>query len=125
MSRVAKGTEYLDSESIRRIFDRMNRLGIKRVELARSLGFSNGSYMTRLEKGELRIQKSQVEKWAVALSTTPDYILGNTDEANDIQYANKKDRQMQKFLVYRKNMTEEEFKLWMKIGQDIVNVRKG
>lgn len=125
MSRVPKGTEYLDEASIKRIFARMNSLGIKRVDLSRSLGFSNGSYITRLENGELRIQKSQVSKWAAALQTTEDYILGNTEDASAIDYMDKEDRYLRKIRMLCENMTESEKKLWIKIGQEIVNARKG
>jgi transcriptional regulator with XRE-family HTH domain len=123
MPRVPKGTEYLDADSIRRIFDRMNSLGMKRVELSRSLGFSNGSYITRLEKGEIRIQKAQVAKWASALQTTPEYILGETDDASSVTYLDKKSMKMRQITLLRENMTDSEFKLWIKIGQDILNAR--
>lgn len=125
MSRVPKGTEYLDEASVKRIFARMNSLGIKRVDLSRSLGFSNGSYITRLENGELRIQKSQVSKWAAALQTTEDYILGKTEDASTIDYMDKEDRYLRKIHTLYENMTESEKKLWIKIGQEIVNARKG
>lgn len=125
MSRVPKGTEYLDEASVKRIFARMNSLGIKRVDLSRSLGFSNGSYITRLENGELRIQKSQVSKWAAALQTTEDYILGKTEDASTIDYMDKEDRYLRKIRMLHENMTESEKKLWIKIGQEIVNARKG
>jgi len=125
MSRVPKGTEYLDEASVKRIFARMNSLGIKRVDLSRSLGFSNGSYITRLENGELRIQKSQVSKWAAALQTTEDYILGKTEDASSIDYMDKEDRYLRKIRMLNENMTESEKKLWIKIGQEIVNARKG
>lgn len=125
MSRVPKGTEYLDEASVKRIFARMNSLGIKRVDLSRSLGFSNGSYITRLENGELRIQKSQVSKWAAALQTTEDYILGKTEDASTIDYMDKEDRYLRKIRMLNENMTESEKKLWIKIGQEIVNARKG
>ena len=103
----------------------MNSLGIKRVDLSRSLGFSNGSYVTRIEKGELRIQKSQVSKWAAALQTTEDYILGKTEDAYSIDYMDKNDRYLRKIHMLHENMTESEKKLWIKIGQEIVNARKG
>ena len=125
MSRVPKGTEYLDEASVKRIFARMNSLGIKRVDLSRSLGFSNGSYITRLENGELRIQKSQVSKWAAALQTTEDYILGKTEDASAIEYMDKEDRYFRKIRILFDNMTESEKKLWIKIGQEIINTRKG
>ncbi len=115
----------MDEASVKRIFARMNSLGIKRVDLSRSLGFSNGSYITRLENGELRIQKSQVSKWAAALQTTEDYILGKTEDASAIEYMDKEDRYFRKIRILFDNMTESEKKLWIKIGQEIINTRKG
>lgn len=123
MARVPSGTEYLDAESVRRIFDRLNQLGMKRIDLARSLGFANGAYMTRLEKGELRIRKDHIAKWATALQTTPEYILGLTEEANDVKYLSKNDRQLRMFRVFQSTMSEDDFKLWMKIGQEIMNAK--
>lgn len=127
MSRVpVSEDEYLDEASVRRIFARMNALGMKRVELSRALGYSNGAYMTRLEKGELRIRKENAPKWANALQTTTEYIFGQTDDPLDASvYLDKKDRQIQKMLLLHENMTESELKLWLKIGQDILNARKG
>lgn len=123
MSRVPKGTEYLSEDSIHRIFARMNELGMKRVELARAMGFKNGSYITRLENGEIRIQKAHVSKWATALQTTSEYLLCETEDPNLGSYMSKKDRELNKILSIRKNMTENELKLWIKIGHDIVNSR--
>lgn len=124
MSRVRKGTEFLSDDAVRRILARMNSIGMKRVELARLLGYSNGSYVSRLEKGEMRIPVERVEQWASALQTSADYILGNTEDA-DVPYMTKKDKQIRKVQSLRDNMTEAELKLWIKIGQDIVNARKG
>jgi transcriptional regulator with XRE-family HTH domain len=125
MPRVPQGTEYLSEDSIRRIFDRMNSIGLKRAELSRMLGYSNGSYITRLEKGELRIPIDRVEQWASALQTSSDYILGKTDDANCFTFMTKKDKDLRKISSLRSNMTEAELKLWIKIGQDILNARKG
>lgn len=124
MSRVPKGTEYIDDEAVRRIFARMNELGMKRVELCRELGYANGSYVSRLEKGEIRIQKPHVVKWADALQTTPEYILGETDEPTPVSFMSKNDKQINKIMTIRNNMTDDELKLWIKIGHDIINARK-
>ena len=124
MSRVPKGTEFLSAESVNRIFERMNGLGMKRIELSHALGYKNGSYISRLEKGEMRIQKSQVPKWAIALQTTPEYILCETENPSADVYMNKKDRELNRIISIRKSMTDNEAELWIKIGQDIVNARK-
>jgi len=124
MPRVPKDAQYLNEEQVRRILERMNALGMKRVELARELGYSNGSYVTRLEKGELRIRIDQVGRWASALQCTSDYILGLDEEPYTPQYLDKKDKKIRKILVLMKNMTDKEFRLWIKIGQDIVNAKE-
>jgi len=118
-----KEREYLNEEGVRRIFSRMEELGIKRVELSRALGFANGSYVTRIEQGSLKINLNTLGKWAAALQTTKEYLLQKTDDPNDLDYVDVTSEAVRKLLVIYKSMNDKQVKLWTEIGQNIVSSR--
>lgn len=69
------------------IYDRIRELRLARnlsqVELARRVGYAGKSAISKVENGERNINQSMIVKFAIALGTTPSYLLfGN--EGNKI-----------------------------------------
>lgn len=120
---MSEKAEYLDRAGIERIFERMEELGMKKSELSRALGYSNGSYLSRLIDGSIKLNIKKLDKWASALHTSKEYLLGIIDDPNDITHLDMNDKTVLRMLHLYKNMRPRELKLWLAVGQDIVNNR--
>ncbi|MBO4584323.1 MAG: helix-turn-helix domain-containing protein [Clostridia bacterium] len=61
------------------IYDRIRELRLARnmsqVELARRVGYAGKSAISKVENGERNINQSMIVKFAIALGTTPSYLL--------------------------------------------------
>lgn len=55
-------------------------LGMTQEELAKSIGYSSRSAINKMESGERRLNQITISKLAVALHTTPSYLMGWEDE---------------------------------------------
>lgn len=67
-----------------RIRDKREEMGMSQAELARRAGYTNRSIETRIEKGEVDLTTSKIEKIANILDTTPGYLLGwESEEGED------------------------------------------
>lgn len=62
------------------IKNRRTELRITQDELAHKLGYSGKSMIAKIEKGLVDIPQSKIEEFASALSVTPAYLMGWTDE---------------------------------------------
>lgn len=71
-------------ELYKRIKSRREELKISQDELAKKLGYRSRSSINKIEKGENDIPQSKIFAFAVALNTTPEYLMG---------WDNKKNRQ--------------------------------
>lgn len=58
------------------IRERRLALGISQEELARKLGYTNRSSITKIESGQVDISYSKIEAFAAALQTTPESLMG-------------------------------------------------
>lgn len=76
------GYDCVDNETRRRIMERRVELNISQLELAKRLGYSSRSSVSRVERGTLPLSKQAVSKWAVALQTTPEYLLHQADSVD-------------------------------------------
>lgn len=59
-----------------RIKARREQLGITQVELARKMGYTNHTTISKVESGKNDITQSTIVKYAKALDTTPAYLMG-------------------------------------------------
>ena len=64
------------SELSRRIRQRRDELGLSQEALAARMGYRSKSSITKLEKGINDLPQSKLEELAVALRTTPAWLLG-------------------------------------------------
>ena len=66
-----------------RIRHRREQLGISQGQLAEELGYTNRSTIAKIESGKNDITHSKIVAFAHALSTTPQYLMGWTDDPYD------------------------------------------
>lgn len=76
------GYDCVDNETRRRIAERRLALNITQLQLAKKLGYTSREYVSRIERGSLPLSKKSLDKWAVALETTTEYLLHMTDNIN-------------------------------------------
>lgn len=65
-----------------RIKYRRIELGMSQTELAKKVGYSGKTAISKIECGERQLRQSMIVKIADALETTPSYIMG-WDEAEE------------------------------------------
>ena len=56
------------------------KLGMSQSDLANKMGYKSKSAISKVELGERDINQSLVVKYALALNTTPAYLMGWEDE---------------------------------------------
>ena len=66
-----------------RMRHRREQLGISQGQLAEELGYTNRSTIAKIESGKNDITQSKIVAFAHALSTTPQYLMGWTDDPYD------------------------------------------
>lgn len=66
-----------------RIRHRREQLGISQWQLAEELGYTNRSTIAKIESGKNDITQSKIVAFAHALDTTPQYLMGWTDDPYD------------------------------------------
>lgn len=76
------GYDCVDNETRRRIAERRLALNITQLQLAKKIGYTSREYVSRIERGSLPLSKKSLDKWAVALETTTEYLLHTTDNIN-------------------------------------------
>lgn len=65
------------------IRNRRLELGMSQQELADKLGYKSRSAINKIELGINDLTQSKIESFAEALSTTPAYLMGWTDDVDD------------------------------------------
>lgn len=63
-------------ELFRRIRSRCEELGMSQEELAKRVGYKSRSSINKIELGKNDITQSKIAEIAVALDTTPEYLMG-------------------------------------------------
>lgn len=66
-------------ELYERIRMRREELNLSQDELAKKLGYKTRSSINKIEKGINDIPQSKIKAFAIALDTTPEYLMGWTD----------------------------------------------
>lgn len=67
---------------------RREQLGLTQDDLAKKLGYSDRSAITRIEKGDNDINQTKIVAFAKALNTTPAYLMGWEDESPEVNEEN-------------------------------------
>lgn len=61
------------------IKQRRLELGLSQTELAKLVGYADKGMISRIENGKVDLPQSQIEKFAIALQTSPSYLMGWED----------------------------------------------
>lgn len=91
-----------------RIKARRIELGMSQDELAKKIGYKSRSSINKIEIGSLQLRQKKIKEIAVALETTPSYIMGWDEEKpasnNETDLSNE-------FIKLFTQLTSEERKL--------------
>lgn len=68
----------------KRIKDKRIELGLSQKELAHRMGYKSEAAISKVEHGEDNITTDRISKFAKALNCSPGYLMGWTDETQDI-----------------------------------------
>lgn len=90
----------------KRIRKRREELGITQAELAIKLGYKDKSSISKIEKESNDIYQSDVLKFAQALGTSVQYLMGWTDENEDFKQLFKISEQETDIIVAFRNADE-------------------
>lgn len=75
-----------------RIKKRREELNLSQEELANKLGYKSRSSINKIEMGLSDIPFSKIKDFAMALETTPAYIMGWTKEEEKVNLLNKREK---------------------------------
>lgn len=104
-----------------RIKTRRLELGMSQEELAKKIGYKSRSSINKIEIGSLQLRQKKIKEIAIALETTPSYIMGWEEETSDLD---KEKRQLteselseskSKLIELVKNLSEEDCKAVLRL----------
>ena len=75
-----------------RIKKRREELNLSQEELASKLGYKSRSSINKIEMGLSDIPFSKIKDFAMALKTTPAYIMGWAEEEEKVNLLNKREK---------------------------------
>lgn len=84
-----------------RIRERRKALNLSQDDLAKALGFKSRSAIAHIETGENKINAEKVNAFAIALQTSPEYIMGITDNPKPTHYTATTPQERQLLAAYR------------------------
>ena len=71
------------------LYDRIRQLridaGMSQDDLARAMGYKDRSMITKIELGKVDISQKKIIAFAKVLNTTPAYLMGWTDDAQQVK----------------------------------------
>ncbi len=119
------GYENIDAETRKRIADRRKQLNITQSQLAKKLGYTSRSYIARVESGSLPLSAHKLEKWAIHLKTTQEYLLHLTDDVNGTATdADKEDPVDESIQYYMSIMNRKEKRMLLDFAEQIIKYRE-
>ncbi len=68
-----------------RIKDRRKELRMSQETLANKMGYSDKSMISKIERGKIDLSESKINQFAEALQTSQFYLLGWTDDPDEVQ----------------------------------------
>ncbi len=87
------------------MYDRIRALRVSQkmsqTDLAEKMGYKDGSMITKIESGKVDISQKKIVAFAKALSTTPSYLMGWTDEGAPDPSTILKDDEKELIIAYR------------------------
>lgn len=89
-----------------RIKEKRLELGLTQQDLADKVGYTGKSMVAKVEKGQVDLPTTMVQKFANALETTPSYLMGWDDELD--YYSLSKEDEKFLNLIHSLNLSEEQ-----------------
>ena len=78
------------------MYDRIRNLrmerGMSQEDLAKAMGYSDRSMITKIEGGKVDISQKKVVAFAEVLSTTPGYLMDGDPAEEELETANEEQR---------------------------------
>lgn len=90
-----------------RIKQRREELQISQDELAKRLGYKSRSSINKIEVGSQNLTQSKIKALAIALETTPSFIMGWEEEKKPVDNDRLSEAQIQ-LIELAKNVPEEK-----------------
>lgn len=123
------GMNYADSETIRRIIKRREELNLSQLMLAKRLGFTSRTTVSRIENMSLLLNVKSLGKWAEALDTSVGYLLHEEDNQQQpkqqVQFGNSLQRQITtKIVELLAEMKPNDQQIMLDLAESIVRNRK-
>jgi len=120
---------YADSETIRRIIKRREELNLSQLMLAKRLGFTSRTTVSRIENMSLLLNVKSLGKWAEALDTSVGYLLHEEDNQQQpkkqVQFGNSLQRQITtKIVELLAEMKPNDQQIMLDLAESIVRNRK-
>lgn len=115
------GYDCIDNETRRRIAERRLALNYTQLELAKRLGYTSRSSVSRVERGTLPLSKQSIAKWSVVLQTTPEYLLHLTDSVDGTVVGKSTyDDDIEKLIKIYSKMNKKERALLLDFAETIL-----
>jgi transcriptional regulator with XRE-family HTH domain len=96
-------------------------LNYSQLELAKRLGYTSRSSVSRVERGTLPLSKQSIAKWSVVLQTTPEYLLHLTDSVDGtVVEKTTYDADIEKLIKLYSKLNKKERMLFLDIGETIL-----
>ena len=101
-------------ERIKFLREKMN---MSQQELALRVGYKDKSAVSKVERGERDINQQMVVKYAIALGTTPAYLMGWEEEKTP---PNEMSEGKRKLIEFAESVPDDKVDLVLKLMQSIV-----
>lgn len=104
-----------------RIKARRQELGLSQRDLAKRMGYTDHTTITRVESGKVDLPMSRVAKFAEALRVSPSYIMGweDEDKKNPATMDGMSENRM-KLMRFLETVPEDKAEMLLKVMKSIL-----
>lgn len=104
-----------------RIKARRQELGLSQRDLAKRMGYTDHTTITRVESGKVDLPMSRVAKFAEALRVSPSYIMGweDEDKKNPATTDGMSENRM-KLMRFLETVPEDKAEMLLKVMKSIL-----
>lgn len=104
-----------------KIKQRRKELGWSQRELAKRLGYSNHTTLTKIESGKVDINQSKVVLFAEVLRTTPAYLIGlEEDKKNPVTEDGMSENRRKAMRIVAK-VSEDKVEFFLKLMEAVLD----
>ena len=96
------------------LYERIRQLrqeaGMSQDDLAKAMGYSDRSMITKIESGKVDISQKKILAFARVLNTTPGYLMGIDEESSDADLPSETD-DFRMFVRDSSQLSPEQFRM--------------